>query len=335
MLLIAGILGIVASGVLMIDFGAQSEDDETDTRADDPIEDVERPALAEGVDPLPSDQPAQADAVVTRDQVAGDHLTDSIGGSHAPSIAFRQDADLGNGSSNSLIGAGTDDLLIGNEGDDTLDGGGGRDGLFGGDGDDLIDGADGDDLAYGEDGHDRLLGGAGDDLLSGGDGNDTIAGGDGDDRLFGNLGADLLRGGAGADILDGSQIDIPGQVDADTGDTLEGGEGDDTLAGGNGDRLIGGDGADTYLFRAPSAGAYANIDGGDDAPIWNAPIIEDFEAGQDLIEIQYHSADGHEPNVEILASADETAVHVDGVQVAIVLPGAQVTASDIRLVPFG
>ncbi|MEJ8814261.1 calcium-binding protein [Variovorax ureilyticus] len=81
------------------------------------------------------------------------------------------------------------------------------------------------DVIYGFGGNDRIEG------LSG---NDTLDGGAGDDTLLGGVGNDELRGGTGVN-------------------SLFGGDGDDRLYGGDLDSydlLEGGEGSDTYYFRA-------------------------------------------------------------------------------------
>ncbi|MEO0860019.1 MAG: hypothetical protein AAFY65_05350 [Pseudomonadota bacterium] len=269
------------------------------------------------------------------DQVAGDQLSD---GDDMPPTLFDEDAILGNGGDNTMVGSAQGDLLIANDGDDHVDGQDGNDGLYGGTGTDTLLGQGGDDVLYGEDGDDDLAGGDGDDLLAGGDGDDLLRGGDGDDRLFGMLGQDTVLGGQGDDILDGTQVDVPGEGDADTGDVLWGEAGNDTLAGGQGDTLTGGAGSDLYLFKAPSAGVFgSDLTDAPTADEQDAPLITDFDRTEDMLEIVYDAAyapaPGQMPTVQIAATVEAIEVRLNGAAVVRLSPGTEISEGDIQLVP--
>lgn len=70
-------------------------------------------------------------------------------------------------------------------------------------------------------GNDTITGSSANDILRGQDGNDTIDGGDGNDAVQGGSGIDVLSGGGGNDILR--------MVDANVGDSVDGGTGTDTF----------------------------------------------------------------------------------------------------------
>ena len=94
--------------------------------------------------------------------------------------------------------------------------------------------------------------------------------------LFGSSGSDVLAGGAGDDFI-------------------LGGAGDDFLIGGGGaDRLVGGPGSDVFIYRAAS-----------DSPVGGSDTIEDFQSGQDIIDV--HAADGG--SVAIVYHAGESDVY--------------------------
>ncbi|WP_298435808.1 hypothetical protein [uncultured Jannaschia sp.] len=119
------------------------------------------------------------------------------------------------------------------------------------------------------------------------------------------------------------------------------GESDDRLADGTGDRLAGGDGTDLFLFRAPPVAfiedgpatlSSAAADDGlaiDDGP----PLIEDFDPGEDLIEIAY-GADEPVPDLTITCGPAGQEVRLDGEIVAHVAGTASVEAAHIRLVAW-
>ncbi|UWQ18594.1 hypothetical protein [Jannaschia sp. M317] len=349
MLLIAGLLGLAASGLLLIDTSPDEEDADTGAVPDveeqtaESDEDDSSP-LTEALDPEEPEQNERPDLApsnagltptqIIRDQVAGAHLSDHVGAEDGAVITHDDDAMFGNGGNNQMQAGDYGDLLIGNDGDDTLGGGAARDELHGGDGDDDLFGGAGDDILHGDWGDDSLDGDDGDDLLLGGDGDDTLDGGAGADRLFGMLGLDVLRGGAGDDVLDGTQSDSADMPDTDGGDTLDGGDGNDTLAGGHGDNLTGGQGQDTFLFRAPSAGAFAQeFETGPDDAAW----IADFDASEDAIEIIYDSsletAPGVPPVLELLDANGVTELRIGGNVVARLDAGTPIGPDDIRLVP--
>lgn len=374
MLLIAGLLGIAATGLLLVDI--LPGDDPTDADApdlpehdrpeDDPDTDEERSSpLSEASEPeiaAPATTPPQDPAIpaaardaapaqderdfwsdelssapfeVTKDQVAGSHLSDRHGAATGPVILHQQDAAFGNSGDDQIVGSAENDLLIANRGDDDLNGGDGRDGLYGGAGNDALFGDAGDDILLGEDGKDALDGGTGADLLLGGDGDDSLWGGDGGDRLFGGLGRDEIHGGAGNDVLDGTEAEDGNVQDRDAPDRMFGGDGDDTLAVGIGDTATGGAGGDLFLFRAPSAGAF----GSDIAPTGSAgppPWITDFDSNEDAIEIIYDAsfeiAPGVPPELSLIQSTHGTDLILNGAVVAKLSAGTYIAPDDIRLI---
>ena len=362
MLLIAGLLGIVASGLLFVlpeDPSLEEEDgtpgtadgDAAESKAEDgssPLSEAFSedealvPAASESVTGSEDDESETHSSQVSdadpnpapiRDQVAGEHLSDVMHASEGRVILHDSDAVFGNSASDSLSGGPAQDLMLGNNGDDTLHGGDDRDGLYGGEGDDQLHGNAGDDILHGEWGNDQLSGNSGDDLLIGGDGDDTLDGDEGNDRLFGMFGRDLMIGGAGDDVLDGTQSDIGGGHDQDGSDTLIGGDGHDTLAAGAADHLSGGAGHDLFLFRAPSVAAF-----GSDlmAPPHDAAFIEDFDRTEDAIEILYDKAfettPGTPPALTFIEDDLGTEVHLNGTVVVRLAPGTVISAADIHLV---
>ncbi len=235
---------------------------------------------------------------------AGD---DFVAGGNGNDIAFAGPGDAGNdtvqgNAGNDVIGGGAgDDIIVGgtfstsvsqtnagNSGSDTLFGGSGNDLIVGGSynsatntvvngggGTNTIWAGTGSDTVFGDDNQDMLGGGTGGDLLGGGSGDDTIYGGTGDDTISSGSDNDQVFSGGGSDNLDGGDGD----------DTLFGGGGDDTVVGGAGvdeiwagagnDDLSGGVGADTFVFGRTS---------GNDT-------VTDFDADEDILDLQFASAD--------------------------------------------
>jgi len=113
---------------------------------------------------------------------------------------------------------------------------------------DILDGGAGNDRLYGGGGDDLLDGGADKDWLVGGSGADTLLGGAGDDALF----ADFETPPASASLSRQARSELSA---ASAGDILDGGAGNDVLHAGAGSRLIGGEGADTFILTASSAGS--------------------------------------------------------------------------------
>ena len=260
-----------------------------------------------------------------RDQVAGDHLSDRVGGTSAVPITIDGDGILGNGSDDDLFGSDRNDLFVGNDGADTLTGGDGRDALHGGAGADRLIGGKGDDILHGDAGGDALFGNYGSDLLSGGDGDDRLAGGAGDDRLIGGEGRDTLTGGAGDDLLDGTVFDDDGQ-DRDDGDILAGGDGNDTIAGGRADVMTGGAGSDTFILAASDRGAMDDYSESSD----DVALITDFDPREDTIEIDYRGTD--DPIIDIQEQDGATRILLDGMEVVRLTGTPGLDASHIRLV---
>ncbi len=211
-----------------------------------------------------------------------------------------------------------DDYAEGGAGDDTLTMRPGDDVALGGSGADSIDGGLGNDTLWGDDGDDQITGSKGDDELHGGAGNDT---------LTGSGGADSLDGGTGADVLYGNHSGAPGDTE-DGADTLSGGEGDDALHLGGGDAGTGGAGADCFMLYDPGASG-------------TVAQVTDFEASEDMIGVVYApqtdpvTGDPVTPDVTVAASDDGTqgVVSLNGVEVARITGGRDLTPGDIALIP--
>lgn len=220
-----------------------------------------------------------------------------------------------------------DDTLDASDLDDYAEGGAGNDDLMMRLGDDIALGGDGNDTVDGGFGNDILYGDAGDDVVNGSKGDDEVYGGDGNDTLTGSDGDDLLEGGAGDDILSGDIIGNPGAA-ADGVDTLDGGDGNDTLQLSAADTGTGGAGSD--LFEV-----YETGDTG------NQVAITDFTEGEDAIAVFYTetfdpvTGDPLTPNVEITPNADSTAatLSLDGVVIADIAGGQDLTPDDVALIP--
>lgn len=126
-------------------------------------------------------------------------------------------------------------------------------------------GADADTI-YGGNHKDTLFGNDGDDNLIGGEGNDELSGSSGVDSLYGDNGADYIAGGADVDKLYGGAGD----------DTLRGDGGSDEIYSGLGnDKLTGGSGYDMFFFN----------DVKDSAVFYGLDSIDDFQKGQDRINL--------------------------------------------------
>ena len=109
-------------------------------------------------------------------------------------------------------------------------------------------------------GTESVFGGSGDDLLYGNFGTDVLHGESGADTIFGGQGDDFTNGGSENDLLYGNRGN----------DSMMGNTGNDTLNGGSGnDTMQGNAGNDVFVFNAGSG-----ID-----------VIEDFEAGVDVIQV--------------------------------------------------
>lgn len=215
-----------------------------------------------------------------------------IGSDHADTLIGTNGANrlIGWGGDDRIEGGHGDDVISGGAGADSLSGGNGQDllsyaGSSIGVSVDLVlqtatgGEATGDVIAgfehvTGSSGADTLIGNGEGNRLFGGDGDDRIEGGDGADLVRGGAGADSLAGGRGIDTLDyrgsaaGVSVNLAtGQASGGDaqGDVISGFESligsahGDTLAGdARANRLIGGDGADSFVFRAPLGGG--NVD---------------------------------------------------------------------------
>lgn len=239
------------------------------------------------------------------------------------------DALMGGEGDDLISGHGADDDLRGGAGDDTLLGGVGNDWLQGdGDydaaGDDLLDGGTGHDLLAGQGGNDTLRGGAGGDTLFGGGGDDLLMGNSGDDWLSGNDGADTLIAGTGSDDLAGGDGDdlLIGDDDEDR-DWLHGGDGDDRLMPGAYDFAEGQAGRDAFVLQAVSPEATGDA----------APVIGDYTAGQDRIEILLPKDAPQGLRLDLIADAEGHAqIRLEGVTIGHVLNAGGLRAEDIALI---
>ena len=219
-----------------------------------------------------------------------------------------------------LVGSSGNDTIMGGDDDEDIESGDGNDTISSGDGRDTIDGGAGDDSVSGGGDDDLLTGGEGNDFVDAGSGNDLIFAGMGDngaDTVEGDAGQDSLGGGAGNDSIDGGTGNdiIWGAADNDTlggddgndqifngtgDDTVSGGVGDDTLWGGAGDdELSGGAGADTFIFGATS---------GNDT-------VTDFDASEDMLDLQYAPTDFADLAAVQAASSESTQDGESGVSI--------------------
>ncbi len=284
------------------------------------------------------------------DELWGEAGADTIdGGAGSDVVRYREDArgvtvDLGTGTATD--GSGARDTLRnienvhGSEHVDNITGNSVANRLFGYSGADAIDGA------------------GGNDIILGGDGNDSLGGGDGNDQLWGEIGTDTLDGGAGAgdvvrylnsvsgvtvDLRAGTAMDGFGYTDtlrnieyahgSDHGDVLRGNgaannlfsyDGNDTLYGdeGDGDMLSGGNGGDTYVYRAGDGRDTINdlgqASGGVDTLIIEGYVIEnatikqqgadtlllDFGTTEDSIALANSYSGSHAGAIERVIFAD-------------------------------
>ena len=146
-----------------------------------------------------------------------------------------------------------------------------------------------DGAVFGGAGNDRLVGGHFGDQLFGGAGADELRGGRGNDFLQGGGGSDITDGGSGNDTASFADIGTRVEVDLEAGEALYlspggativdqlisienvlGSANDDVIAGDRGNNVLtGGEGDDTFVFRA---------DSGRDR-------VTDFEVGDDLLSV--------------------------------------------------
>ncbi|ANC92648.1 DUF4347 domain-containing protein [Azospirillum humicireducens] len=166
---------------------------------------------------------------------------------------------IGNAGTNNLWGEGGDDTLLGGAGADGMSGGAGNDILDGGTGHDAMRGGLGDDIFYVDMSNDSVT-----EFLN--EGIDTVRSVLSSYRLTDNV-ENLIYDGAGSFTGTGNALD----------NRLTGGAGDDTLTGGGGaDTLTGGAGADLFVLAS-------HTDSGLGAA---ADLIQDFSAGQDMIDLR-------------------------------------------------
>ena len=301
MLWLAELMGLMATGVTSIlDFGISFEEEDT-------------------TDPS-TGAPLEANKTSTISLDLG--IPDDPG-----LILATQDDDT-------LFGSPGNDTIYAEEGNDTILGSTGHDTLHGEDGNDVIDGNDNNDLVFGHNGNDSLHGGAGDDYLQGSAGNDTVAGDDGDDAVNGGLNNDIVSGGQGHDTVSGGHgDDVINGVEDDTttahfddtdgGDFLNGGSGDDVIIAGEQDTVTAGDGADTIVS-------------GDWIEAGLATNLTDFNAKDDNVLLVYADGD-NEPDISLQLDPETqgvTQIMMNGVVVANVLNGSEVSLDDIAVMPL-
>jgi Ca2+-binding RTX toxin-like protein len=220
------------------------------------------------------------------------------------------------------------DLLAG---DDTLNSTENSDFVQGGDGADFMVLFSGDDIAIGGAGDDQIFAGRGNDSVDGGEGNDRIDGSLGDDTLYGNAGddqitggkgTDFVFGGAGDDTLSGSRLDEFG-LGSDGIDRVDGGSGNDIIWLSGGDFGTGGSGEDLFVVY-------------DTEEEDNVVTVTDYNQDQDSIELIYQDEDGVPAPEVTVAYSEETndaSVALDGITVLRVSGAAELTASEINLIP--
>ena len=231
------------------------------------------------------------------------------------------DTVMGDAGHDTILGGGGADVLFGHAGFDRVTGGRGDDHLFGGNGFDTLRGGTGDDLVVGGNGRDLAFLGSGNDVFhdnsqGGLIGADTIWSGGGKDTVQGGNGPDRLHGQAGSDLLIG-RLDDDGLFGGDQDDRLAAGDGNDTVVGGRGrdlawlgngddqffdhiqsnafgaDRIWAGSGNDTIY----AAGGNDTLSGGGGAdtfvfrPLPGKKRITDFNASEDNLHINMHSAE--------------------------------------------
>jgi Ca2+-binding RTX toxin-like protein len=323
MFLLSGLLGLLLAGASIGFLPEAVTRDDTGGDDDDPApeagDETAAGDLLDDVPPLP-------DAAPQGRIIGGTELADDLAGTPGADQANGLDGNdtlSGDDGRDVLWGGAGQDVLLGGAGDDALGGEDGDDLILGGTGADTLSGFMGHDTLSGEAGADLLLGGAGDDLLDGGAGDDTLEGHDGADTLTGGAGADELFGGKGDDLLDGRAPGLAGDEGPLTAprDFLNGGKGADTLIGDADDWLHGGEDADLFAL------AWA----GEAAPL---TLIEDYDPEQDRIAVVMDVPEGAAPEISV-APSDGTEgaawVLVNGIRIAEVLNGAELSAADIAL----
>ena len=164
-----------------------------------------------------------------------------------------------------------------------------------------------------------------DDTLFGSAGNDTVVGGDGDDAVNGSLNNDTVSGGHGDDVINGVEDDTTTAHldDTDGGDFLNGGSGDDVIIAGKQDTVTAGDGADTIVS-------------GDWIQAGLATNLIDFNAKDDNVLLVYADGDD-EPEISLQLDPETqgvTQIMMNGVVVANVLNGSEVSLKDIAVMPL-
>ncbi|WP_286828827.1 MULTISPECIES: beta strand repeat-containing protein [Kordiimonas] len=258
-------------------------------------------------------EPIVATGTAGSDTLVGEGGNDQLSGAGGDDLiqgAAGNDILRGGNGNDRISGDADNDVLYGNAGDDTLEGNSNDDLLNGGTGNDLIVGGDandsvddsnstpaGSDTLIGGGGNDHIVGGSyntdtgaavgtggGENLIWAGAGNDTVSGDDAGDTIGGGAGNDDIDAGAGNDLIFGSTGNdtINGGANDDTlfggedDDMVDGGLGDDIIwAGAGDDTLTGGAGADQFIF--------GDMSGND--------TVTDFDAGEDILDLQYASTD--------------------------------------------
>jgi len=216
------------------------------------ISSAQAAAYAGATDSLTFQTPGNAMQVGVAFQPGGDTVSVAFGGQtvmFGSGIFGDQDlrfADggmlfIGTSGADSASGGALGDALFGGPAADTLLGAGGADFLQGNQGDDSLSGGAGDDFVYGGQGNDAINVGSGFNFGHGNLGDDTItADADSRNTLLGGQGNDVIVGGAGDDFLNGNLGN----------DSISGGGGADTIAGeGGSDTMDGGAGPDRRAWR--------------------------------------------------------------------------------------
>ncbi|MEM9967550.1 MAG: calcium-binding protein [Pseudomonadota bacterium] len=304
MLWIAGLMGLMAAGVVMsFDQSENFSEDEEHQKEPSNID------ISTGTD--------------FDDVLSGGAGDDRIG------AGFGDDyIDGGPGNDEALGGDGAD-TLQGDIGDDTLYGEAGADMLVGGPGADQLTGQSDNDTLHGSAGDDQLRGSAGNDHLYGGPGNDELSGGLDHDHLDGGLGRDLLFGGWGDDTLSGT-AETEGRfsyrADGDEVDFLNGGGGDDLIIAGAGDTVTAGSGADHIIL-------------GDWITAEKPVHILDFKPDEDTLLYVWddREADDAPPDMNVRADAeqpDQKQLVINEIPVAQIAGYSPVDEDDITLLPL-
>lgn len=190
--------------------------------------------------------------------------------------------------------------------------------------------------------------GAGDATIYGNHYANTINGGDGDDLIVvGGLAmgdtnyqgdSNLALGGAGDDTLSGMGGEVIGpfdhdgsssQIEIEHPDTLIGGAGDDVLLSFGGNEMTGGAGAD--IFAIDDYAPISELDGYTFPPA----VVTDFDPAEDVIVLGARSLpDDMSFDIEVWADGTGSNILVDGIVVAQITGGQNLTVADVQLIDW-